>query len=79
MPDAGRRRTPGLRREEVAVLAGVGLSWYTWLEQGREINVSGSVLDAISRACCSASRSDGTSTCWPASTRPSCPLPRMWR
>lgn len=35
-----RRRTPGLRREEVAALAGVGLSWYTWLEQGREIGVS---------------------------------------
>jgi hypothetical protein len=32
LPEAGRRRTPGLRREEVAVLAGVGVSWYTWLE-----------------------------------------------
>ena len=49
MPSAGKRRTPGLRREEVAVLAGVGVSWYTWLEQGREINVSGEVLDAIAR------------------------------
>ena len=36
----GRRRTPGLRREEVAQLAGVGVSWYTWLEQGRDITVS---------------------------------------
>jgi transcriptional regulator with XRE-family HTH domain len=45
----GRRRTPGLRREEVAVLAGVGSSWYQWLEQGRDITVSGQVLDAISR------------------------------
>ncbi|WP_424891657.1 helix-turn-helix transcriptional regulator [Streptomyces sp. XH2] len=45
----GGRRTPGLRREEVAVLAGVGVSWYTWLEQGREINVSGDVLDAVAR------------------------------
>jgi transcriptional regulator with XRE-family HTH domain len=44
-----RRRTPGLRREEVAQLAGVGVTWYTWLEQGRPINVSGQVLDAISR------------------------------
>lgn len=44
-----RRRTPGLRREEVALLAGVGLTWYTWLEQGRQINVSAQVLDAISR------------------------------
>ncbi|GAB1514993.1 helix-turn-helix transcriptional regulator [Actinophytocola sp. KF-1] len=49
MPSAGQRRTPGLRREEVAVLAGVGVSWYTWLEQGRDINVSGEVLDAIAR------------------------------
>ncbi|HEX9041313.1 MAG TPA: helix-turn-helix transcriptional regulator [Trebonia sp.] len=44
-----RRRTPGLRREEVALLAGVGVSWYTWLEQGREINVSTQVLDALAR------------------------------
>nr|WP_055503366.1 helix-turn-helix transcriptional regulator [Nonomuraea pusilla] len=50
MAAAGRRRTPGLRREEVAVLAGVGVSWYTWLEQGRDINVSAEVLDAISGA-----------------------------
>ncbi|MFI0483576.1 helix-turn-helix transcriptional regulator [Actinomadura sp. 9N215] len=50
MPDGGRRRTPGLRREEVAVLAGVGVSWYTWLEQGRDIKASGDVLDAIARA-----------------------------
>jgi transcriptional regulator with XRE-family HTH domain len=50
MPAVGRRRTPGLRREEVAVLAGVGASWYTWLEQGRDIKVSDSVLDAIGRA-----------------------------
>jgi transcriptional regulator with XRE-family HTH domain len=50
MPPAGRRRTPGLRREEVAVLAGVGVSWYTWLEQGRDIKVSDGVLDAVARA-----------------------------
>ncbi|WP_153183234.1 helix-turn-helix domain-containing protein, partial [Streptomyces sp. E5N91] len=31
LPSTGRRRTPGLRREEVAVLAGVGVTWYTWL------------------------------------------------
>ena len=42
-----RRRTPGLRREEVAQLAGVGVTWYTWLEQGRDINPSAQVLDAI--------------------------------
>ena len=46
----GRRRTPGLRREEVAQLAGVGLSWYTWLEQGRDIKPSAQVLDALARA-----------------------------
>jgi len=50
LPPGVRRRTPGLRREEVALLAGVGVTWYTWLEQGRPINVSGAVLDAISRA-----------------------------
>jgi transcriptional regulator with XRE-family HTH domain len=44
-----RRRTPGLRREEVAQLAGVGVTWYTWLEQGRDINPSPQVLDAIAR------------------------------
>ena len=48
--DGGRRRTPGLRREEVAALAGVGVSWYTWLEQGRDINPSPEVLDALAHA-----------------------------
>ncbi|MFC9995090.1 helix-turn-helix transcriptional regulator [Nocardia sp. NPDC127526] len=42
-----RRRTPGLRREEVAGLAGVSVTWYTWLEQGRPINVGAHILDAI--------------------------------
>jgi transcriptional regulator with XRE-family HTH domain len=49
LPANGRRRTPGLRREEVAQLAGVGLSWYTWLEQGRDIKPSAQVLDAVAR------------------------------
>jgi transcriptional regulator with XRE-family HTH domain len=49
MPGGPRRRTPGLRREEVAQLAGVGVTWYTWLEQGRPINASTQVLDAIAR------------------------------
>src|SRR5580692_3284646 len=49
MPGGSRRRTPGLRREELALLAGVGVTWYTWLEQGREINVSTQVLDALAR------------------------------
>ncbi len=49
LPPANRRRTPGLRREEVATLAGVGVTWYTWLEQGRDINASQQVLDAVAR------------------------------
>jgi transcriptional regulator with XRE-family HTH domain len=49
LPYGGRRRTPGLRREEVAQLAGVGVTWYTWLEQGRDIHVSEQVLEAIAR------------------------------
>jgi len=44
-----RRRTAGLRREELAQLAGVGVTWYTWLEQGRPINASVQVLDAVAR------------------------------
>jgi transcriptional regulator with XRE-family HTH domain len=47
LPVTGRRRTPGLRREEVAQLAGVGVTWYTWLEQGRDIHASEQVLNAI--------------------------------
>ncbi|MFI8851941.1 helix-turn-helix transcriptional regulator [Streptomyces sp. 891-h] len=49
MPPGPRRRTPGLRREEVAQLSGVGVTWYTWLEQGRPINASAQVLDAVAR------------------------------
>jgi transcriptional regulator with XRE-family HTH domain len=47
---SGRRRTPGLRREELAQIAGVGVTWYTWLEQGRDINVSAQVIEAVCRA-----------------------------
>lgn len=50
LPQLGRRRTPGLRREEVAQLAGVGVTWYTWLEQGRAPNPSDQVLDAVAQA-----------------------------
>ncbi len=49
LPEGPRRRTPGLRREEVAQLAGIGLTWYTWLEQGRPIRVSTQVLESLSR------------------------------
>ncbi|MFE1173565.1 helix-turn-helix transcriptional regulator [Streptomyces sp. NPDC058773] len=50
LPRGARRRTPGLRREEVAHLGAVGVTWYTWLEQGRDIHVSPQVLDAVARA-----------------------------
>lgn len=46
----GRRRTPGLRREELAQLAGVSVTWYTWLEQARRIRVSSQVLSGLARA-----------------------------
>lgn len=46
-PGGGRRRTPGLRREEVAALAGLSVTWYTWLEQGREIRGSRQVLSSL--------------------------------
>src|ERR1700712_5403089 len=49
-PRGGRRRPPGLRREEVAQLADVGASWYTWLEQGRDIQVSEAFLERLAQA-----------------------------
>ena len=49
LPPGMRRRTPGLRREEVAQLSGVGVTWYTWLEQGRPIKASPQVLSAVAR------------------------------
>ena len=50
LPNGGRRRTPGLRREEVAQLAGVGTTWYTWLEQARDVRASLDVFEALARA-----------------------------
>lgn len=50
LPAGGRRRTPGLRREEVAQIAGVSTTWYTWLEQGRDIRMSPQVLERIAYA-----------------------------
>src|SRR5438309_1856137 len=44
-----RRRTPGLRREEMAQLAGVSATWYTWIEQGREISVSPTALSRLAK------------------------------
>ena len=50
LPGGSRRRTPGLRREELAALAGIGVTWYTWFEQGRDIRVSAAALERISAA-----------------------------
>jgi hypothetical protein len=49
LPGDGRRRTPGLRREELAGLAGLSVTWYTWLEQARDISVSRKVIDSLAR------------------------------
>ncbi|MFC5401903.1 helix-turn-helix transcriptional regulator [Cohnella soli] len=49
LPSGTRRRTPGLRRGEVALLSGVSIDWYTWLEQARNIQVSTQVLSNIAR------------------------------
>src|SRR5260370_39195059 len=49
LPPGLRRRTPGLRREEVAQLANMGTSWYVWLEQGRDVHPSAQVLESLAR------------------------------
>jgi transcriptional regulator with XRE-family HTH domain len=50
LPPGIRRRTPGLRREEVAQLANIGSSWYIWLEQGRDVHPSAQVLESLAQA-----------------------------
>ena len=50
LPVGRRRRTPGLRREEVAELAGIGVDWYVRLEQGRSVSPSAGTIDALARA-----------------------------
>src|ERR1700761_4790722 len=50
LPSVRRRRTPGLRREEVAELAGIGVDWYIRLEQGRSVSPSVTTIDALARA-----------------------------
>jgi transcriptional regulator with XRE-family HTH domain len=50
LPPGIRRRTPGLRREEVAQLANIGTSWYVWLEQGREVHPSTQGLESLAHA-----------------------------
>jgi transcriptional regulator with XRE-family HTH domain len=49
LPGGSRRRTPGLRREELAVLAGIGVTWYTGMEQGRAMTVSPQVLESLAK------------------------------
>jgi len=49
LPPGVRRKTVGLRREEVAQLASVGVTWYTWLEQGRDIHVSSEILESLAQ------------------------------
>src|ERR1700686_2652496 len=50
LPDGRRGRTPGLRRQEVAELAGIGVDWYIRLEQGRAVSPSVMTIDALARA-----------------------------
>src|SRR5688572_32993347 len=58
LPAGTNRRTPGLRREEVALLSGVSHTWYTWLEQGRDIRPSRQVVDALARTLRMSPRSE---------------------
>ncbi len=50
LPPMGRRRTPGLRREEVAQLCGLSSTWYTWIEQARDVSISAGALAAVAGA-----------------------------
>jgi transcriptional regulator with XRE-family HTH domain len=50
LPATGRRRTPGLRREEVAARAGMSVTWYTWLERGRVERISGAMIERLAGA-----------------------------
>lgn len=52
LPPGRRRRTPGLRREEVAQLAGLSATWVTWLEQGRPVTMSVRALESLAQALC---------------------------
>src|SRR5205809_4929579 len=82
LPSGHRRRTAGLRREEVAQEAGVGVTWYTWLEQGRPIRASSQVLDSVARALRLDEAEREHRTGWPTARcgssrlrRPRCPRP----
>ncbi|MEM6354144.1 MAG: helix-turn-helix transcriptional regulator [Pseudomonadota bacterium] len=77
LPTTKGRRTPGLRREEVAALAGVGLTWYTWFEQGRDIQVSENFLLKIAKAL-KLSDTDCSHLFLLAHRRPPPPEARQW-
>ncbi len=66
LPKGVRRRVPGLRREEVALVAAISVEYYTRLEQGRTGTPSRDVVDALARACSSTNRSGATSAISPA-------------
>jgi hypothetical protein len=72
LPTSGRRRVPGLRREEVAVLAG-STEWYTRLEKGHISGVSDDVLDAVAEPCSWTRTNAPTCSTWP---KPPIPAPR---
>ncbi|WP_341991324.1 helix-turn-helix domain-containing protein [Azorhizobium sp. AG788] len=48
--DLRRRRTPGLRREEMAQIAGLSVTWYSWIEQGRDVSLSAAAIGRLARA-----------------------------
>jgi len=50
LPAGARRRTPGLRREEVALVGGISATWYSWIEQGRDVSVSPEALSRLAQA-----------------------------
>lgn len=50
LPTSPRRRTSGLRREELAQISGISTTWYTWIEQGRDVSISATTLDRLSQA-----------------------------
>src|ERR1700753_2453539 len=50
LPSGKRRRTPGLRREEVAQLCGLSTTWFTWIEQGRDVSISAGGVGAVAAA-----------------------------
>ncbi|CVE94808.1 Uncharacterised protein [Serratia marcescens] len=71
LPSSSRRRTSGLRREELAQISGISATWYTWIEQGREVSISPYTRHASPRRCGSARQSVTTCLPWRASPIPS--------